>query len=91
MRTLTRTLLMTGCVLCLDACTVVKLNPGDTTTIEHSGGAETATDLATRACRKAGQQQAEIISTVNKDPALPPGTGRQVTTFRCSSAKPARA
>jgi hypothetical protein len=67
-------------------CTVVKINEGDTTTIEHAAGAGVAEDLSNRACRKAGQQRAEIISTVNKDAKLPPGTGKQVTTFRCSAS-----
>ena len=68
-------------VLC--ACTTIKINDDDTSTIEYEGGAEVAKDLTTRACRRAGQQSAEIISTVNKDPALPAGSGKQVTTFRC--------
>ena len=79
---------LAACVLFASACTIVKINADDTTTIEHEGGAEVAKDLSARACRKAGQQRAEIISTVNKDPALPAGTGRQVTTFRCTSAAP---
>jgi hypothetical protein len=77
--------LLAGCVLLGSACTVVKFNEGDTTTIEHEGGADVAKDLSARACRKAGQSSAEIVSTVNKDPELPAGTGKQVTTFRCSS------
>ena len=70
------------------ACTTIKINHGDTETIVYEGGPEVGKDLTTRACRKAGQNSAEIISTVNKDPSLPAGTGRQVTTFRCSAAKP---
>ena len=72
-------------ILCaiLGACTTVKINADDTSTIEYEGGAEVARDLTTRACRVAGQQRAEIISTVNKDPALPAGSGKQVATFRC--------
>ena len=80
--------LLASCVLVASACTIVKINPDDTTTIEHEGGAAVAKDLSARACRKAGQQSAEIVSTVNKDPALPAGTGKQVTTFRCSSVVP---
>jgi hypothetical protein len=76
------------CVLCaVGACTVIKINPGDSQTIEYDGGPDVAKDLTARACRRAGQQSAEIISTVNKDASLPPGTGRQVTTFRCSAAR----
>jgi hypothetical protein len=74
------------CGVC--ACTVIKINEGDTETIEYEGGAEVANDLTARACRKAGQSRAEIISTVNKDTTRPPGEGRQVTTFRCTSAAP---
>jgi hypothetical protein len=77
-----RTAFLAACLL-LSACTVVKPGKGDTNTIQHDGGAEQAYELATRVCRRAGQQSAEIISTVNKDPSLPPGTGKQVTTFRC--------
>jgi hypothetical protein len=73
-------------LLTLGACTVIKINKGDTETIEYEGDATVAEDLTTRACRRAGQQSAEIISTVNKDPSLPPGKGRQVATFRCSSS-----
>lgn len=80
--------LLAICALFASACTIVKINPDDTTTIEHEGGAEVAKDLSNRACRRAGQQSAEIISTVNKDASLPDGTGKQVTTFRCSAAAP---
>ena len=74
----------------ISACTVVKINPGDSQTIEYEGGTEVGNDLTSRACRKAGQQRAEIISTVNKNASLPPGQGRQVTTFRCVSGAPAQ-
>ena len=80
--------LVAACALFMSGCTIVKINPGDTTTIEHQGGADVAKDLSNRACRRAGQQSAEIVSTVNKDASLPPGTGKQVTTFRCSAAAP---
>ena len=70
----------------ISACTTVKINHDDTSAIEHEGGVEAAKELTARACHKAGQPSAEIISTVNKDPALPPGAGKQVTTFRCSAA-----
>ena len=69
------------------ACTTVKINGDDTSTIEHEAGAEVAKDLTTRVCQRASQQGSEIISTVNKDPDLPAGTGKQVTTFRCVAAK----
>lgn len=71
----------------VSACTTIKINPGDTQTIEYEGGAQVAKDLATRVCRRVGQRSAEIISTVNKDSALPAGTGKQVTTFRCSAVE----
>lgn len=71
----------------LGACTTLKIGPGDTSSITYEGTPDVGNDLATRACRKAGQQSAEIISTVNKDAALPPGTGKQVVTFRCSSVE----
>jgi hypothetical protein len=80
-------LLISLCVL-LGACTTIKINGDDTTVIEHEAGPDVARDLSTRACQRAGQQSAEIVSTVNKDPALPAGTGKQVTTFRCLAAKP---
>ncbi len=80
--------LLAACAMVTSACTTVKIKGDDTSIIEHEAGAEVAKDLTTRACRRAGQQSAEIISTVNKDPALPPGTGKQVTTFRCSAATP---
>ncbi len=80
-------LLLIG-ALVTGACTMVRVNSDDTSTIEHKGGIEVGRDLADRACRRAGQQHAEIISTVNKNPEDPPGTGKQVTTFRCSAAPP---
>jgi len=81
------TVLFLLCAL-VGACTVVKIGPGDSQTIEYEGGPEVGRDLTSRACRRAGQQSAEIISTVNKDAKLPPGTGRQVTTFRCFAGAP---
>ena len=80
---MTRAIALAVCMLLAGACTMVKINPDNTTTIEHEPGAEK--DLANRACRKGGEQTAVIISTTNKDPALPAGTGKQVTTFRCTS------
>jgi hypothetical protein len=77
--------LLVVCALLASGCTMVRVNSDDTSTIEHKGGVEAGRDLADRACRRAGQQSAEIISTVNKDPEVPPGTGKQVTTFRCSA------
>ena len=82
---MTRILLLAACLV-VGACTMIKINPGDTSTLEHEGGGDVAKDLATRACHRAGQQSAEVISTVNKNPDLPAGTGKQVTTFRCSAA-----
>jgi len=82
----TLTALLVATVLFAGGCTVVKIGKGDTNSITHEPGEEK--DLTSRACRKAGNQNAEIISTVNKDANLPPGTGRQITTFRCLSTKP---
>lgn len=83
-RTMMPIALLAACTL-VGACTTIKIGAGDTSIIEHEGGADVAKDLATRACQKAGQQSAEIISTVNKNKDAPPGTGKQVTTFRCSA------
>jgi hypothetical protein len=80
------TALFAVCALFAGGCTVVKIGKGDTNTITHAPGEEK--DLTSRACHKAGNQNAEIISTVNKDASLPPGTGKQVTTFRCLSTRP---
>ena len=77
--------LLAASALFAGGCTVVKIGKGDTNTITHAPGEEK--DLTSRACRKAGNQNAEIISTVNEDAKLPPGTGRQITTFRCLSTK----
>lgn len=63
----------------LFSCTVVKINPGSTDTVEHSGGAEVGRDLANRVCGRAKAVRAEILSTVEKEEAK----GRYVTTFRC--------
>ena len=78
--------LLAASALLATGCTVVKIGKGDTNSITHEPGEEK--DLTSRACRKAGNQNAEIISTVNEDANRPPGTGRQVTTFRCLSTKP---
>ena len=81
-----RSAFLASVCLAIGACTTIKVNKDDTSTIEHEAGADVARDLTTRACQRAGQTSAEIISTVNKDAALPAGTGKQVTTFRCSAA-----
>jgi hypothetical protein len=83
-----RSAVLSSLCVVIGACTTIKVNKDDTSTIEHEGGVEVAKDLTTRACVRAGQKSAEIISTVNKDPALPVGSGQQVTTFRCSAAEP---
>lgn len=83
-----RSAVLSSLCVVLGACTTINVNKDDTSTIEHDGGVEVAKDLTTRACVRAGQKSAEIISTVNKDPALPAGSGKQVTTFRCSAAEP---
>ena len=74
------------CALFATGCTVVKIGKGDTNTITHAPGEEK--DLTSRACRKAGNQTAEIVSSVNEDAYLPAGTGKQITTFRCLSTRP---
>lgn len=76
---------VTMCCALLGACTTIKLNDDNTNTITHKEGEGVAEELATRACHTAGERRAVIISTVNKDPSKPEGTGRQVTTFRCTS------
>ena len=81
---MTRIIVLVACAT-LSACTTVKINHDDTNTISHEGGAETGKQLAERACKKAGGQSADVVSTVNKDTSLPPGTGKQLTTFRCVS------
>lgn len=81
---MTRILLAATCAF-LGACTTVKLNHDNTTSITHGGGAEKGQELATLACQKAGESRAVIVSTVDANPEAPPGTGRQVTTFRCTS------
>ncbi|MFL6550763.1 MAG: hypothetical protein ACJ8OJ_18875 [Povalibacter sp.] len=80
-------ILILACALTLSACTTIKLNGDNTNSITHEGGAAEGKKLADRACEKAGESSAVIVSTVNKDPSLPEGTGRQVTTFHCSSDK----
>ena len=82
----TLTALLAVCAVFAGGCTVVKIGKGDTNPITHAPGEEK--DLTSRACRKAGNQVAEIISTVNKDASLPAGTGKQITTFRCLSKSP---
>lgn len=81
-----RTFLWIVCLIMLGACTTIKLNHGNTNTITYRGTPEKGQQLATRACRKAGERRAIVISTINKDASLPDGKGRQVATFRCTSS-----
>ena len=71
------------CILLLTACTTIKIDHGGTNEIQHAGGTAEGKELADRACHRAGSGKADVISTANKDPSLPAGTGKQVTTFRC--------
>jgi hypothetical protein len=84
---MTRSAVLLVLYVALAACTTVRINGDDTSSITYEGGPEVAKDLATRACQRAGQQGAEIISTVNKDPDLPAGKGKQIAIFRCVAAK----
>jgi hypothetical protein len=81
-------LVVSMCCILLSACTTIKLNDDNTNTITHKAGEGVAQDLAARACHRAGERRAVIISTMNKDPSKPEGTGRQVTIFRCTSQEP---
>lgn len=80
-----RALPVAVCLFVTAACTTIKIDHGGVNEIVHSGGATEAQELADRACHRAGSGRGEVVSTVNKDPSLPPGTGKQVTTFRCKS------
>ena len=83
-----RSAVLLSLFVALAACTTININGDDTSSIEHEPGADVARDLTTRVCQRAGQQGSEIISTINKDPDLPAGTGKQITTFRCVAASP---
>ena len=83
-----RSAVLLSLFVALAACTTININGDDTSSIEHEPGADVARDLTTRVCQRAGQQGSEIISTINKDPDLPAGTGKQITTFRCVAARP---
>jgi hypothetical protein len=76
-------------VLCaaLGACSTVKIGPGDSSTITYKGDPSVGKDLADRACRRGGQQGADVLSVENTDASLPPGTGKQIITFRCSAVE----
>ncbi len=82
-----RSAVLLSLTVILGGCTTIKINSDDTSVIEHAAGVGVAQDLTARACLRAGQQGAEIISTVNKDSTLPAGTGKQVTTFRCLATR----
>lgn len=71
-----------GCAAVMSACTTVKLNHDNTNSITHAADADPK-QLANRACHKARSGNGIVVSTVNKDASLPPGTGKQITTFRC--------
>jgi len=51
-------------VFLLPGCAVVKINPGSTDTVEHSGGPDVGRDLANRVCSRAKAVRAEILSTI---------------------------
>ncbi|HEY6641403.1 hypothetical protein [Povalibacter sp.] len=82
-----RALSICACLALAAACTTIKIDHGDTNTIQHTGDAAKAQELVDRACHRSGSGRGEIVSTVNKDPSLPEGTGTQVTTFRCTTSK----
>lgn len=81
-----RAIALAACVFTMAACATVKLNHDGTNSITHDAG-EDSQALANRVCSKAREQRAVIVSTVNKDASLPEGTGRQVTSFRCTSSQ----
>jgi len=81
---MTRTAAITVFCVAISACTTVKIGPGDSSTITYKGDPAAGKDLADRACKRGGQQGADVISVENKDASLPPGTGKQMITFRCS-------
>jgi hypothetical protein len=68
-------------------CTTVTVGPDGASSITYEGDPAAGKDLADRACRRAGQESADVISIENKDASLPPGAGKQVITFRCSSVE----
>lgn len=80
-----RAFIALACIVSVTGCATVKINHDGTNTITHKGGADVGKQLADRACKDAGEQSAIDVATVNKDASLPPGSGRQQTTFRCSS------
>lgn len=67
----------------LSACATVKIDHDGANTINHDDASK-AGELADQACSRARSGKGKVISTVNKDPSLPEGTGKQVTTFRCT-------
>jgi predicted small secreted protein len=73
---------LAAAALLTSACSMVRGHSDDTSTIEHKGGVDRGRELANRACHRSGKE-AEVISTVNKNPEAPPETGKQVTTVRC--------
>jgi hypothetical protein len=64
---------------------MVTFNDGSQTAIEHDSfvSADRARTLAAKSCAQAGKQDAQLVTSVNKNPALPAGSGVQVSTYRC--------
>ena len=84
-----RAAVLVGLCCALSAgCAVVHINPDATNSIVYNGDESVGKDYAMRACRKGRQKNVEVLSIVNKDDSLPPGKGRQVITFKCSSEPP---
>jgi hypothetical protein len=81
----TRVVLFLMCATLITGCNTVKANSDGTSTVTHDTTTpEIVQDLADQACRKAHRANAVVLATVNKDPTLPPATGKQVTTFQCA-------
>ena len=60
-------------------------NDGERVVIEHDAfiTAEAAREQAAKSCRQAGKTGASFLTTVSKNPAIPVGSGVQISTFRC--------
>lgn len=81
-----KTTIATLALATLTACSgLVTSSSNEQVTLEHDlfTSQSALAQSATRACNQQGKSRAEKQSSVNKNPNLAPGTGVQLSTFRC--------
>jgi len=70
---------------------MVATDDGRTLVIEHDAfiSADRARGVAVLACQQRGAGDARYVSSANKQPRLPKGSGVQLSAYECVDARPA--